>query len=222
MLEPSHAWQQATAANNISQMLTPHPSQGHTMEFGPPHKARMQGQPKMDEEKKRLGKRERGTPTKIPEDFFQAMPLAAGAMSYPARPTQHEQVSARAQAAAMAVRIFSALAQCSRSAKRAAPRTNRRARAPATSKSGCSGASTCSSSSSGVARHSGQRGGGVEPEAVGLRARAVRGHCRWPTDAAGPLACIVILKATHTLWLRLGNGGSLGSLCDHDHQFGAA
>ena len=40
----------------------------------------------------------------MPEDFFQAMPLAAGAMSYPARPTQHEQVSARAQAAAMAVR----------------------------------------------------------------------------------------------------------------------
>ena len=104
MLEPSHAWQQATAANNIIQAMTPRPSQGHTMEYGPPHKARMQGRPKMDEEKKRLGKRERGTPTKIPEDFFQAMPLAAGAMSYPARPTQHEQVSARAQAAAMAVR----------------------------------------------------------------------------------------------------------------------
>ena len=104
MLEPSHAWQQATATNNIIQMMTPRPSQGHTMEYGPPHKARRQGQPQTSEEKKRLGKRERGTPTRIPEDFFQAMPLAAGAMSYPARPTQHEQVSVRAQAAAMAVR----------------------------------------------------------------------------------------------------------------------
>ena len=104
MLEPSHAWQQAMAANSIIQMMTPRPSQGHAMEYGPPHKARMQGRPKMDEEKKRLGKRERGTPTKMPEDFFKAMPLAAGAREYPMRPTQHDQVSARAQAAAMAVR----------------------------------------------------------------------------------------------------------------------
>ena len=87
-----------------SQMMTPRPSQGHTMEYGPPHKARRQGQPQMDEAKKRLGKRERGTPTKMPEDFSQAMPLAAGSRTYPARPTQHDQRSARAQAAAMAVR----------------------------------------------------------------------------------------------------------------------
>ena len=32
------------------------------------------------------------------------MPLAAGARTYPMRPTQHDQRSARAQAAAMAVR----------------------------------------------------------------------------------------------------------------------
>ena len=106
MLEPSHAWQQATAANNIIQAMTPRPSQGHPMQYGPPHQARMQGQPqkRMGAKTKPLGKRERGTPTKMPEDFFQAMPLAAGAMSYPARPTQHQQVSVRAQAAAMAVR----------------------------------------------------------------------------------------------------------------------
>ena len=66
----------------------------------------MQGQPqkRMKEKTKPLGKYKRGSPTKMPEDFFQAMPLAAGAMSAPARPTQHDQRSARAQAAAMAVR----------------------------------------------------------------------------------------------------------------------
>ena len=53
---------------------------------------------------KPLGKRDRGDPTKMPEDFFQAMPAPKGARQYPTRPTQHDQVSARAQAAAMAVR----------------------------------------------------------------------------------------------------------------------
>jgi len=106
MLEPSHAWQQATAANNIIQAMTPRPSQGHAMEYRAPHEGRMQGQPqkRMGQKARPLGKRDRGTPTKMPEDFFKAMPLAAGAMSYPARPTQHDQRSARAQAAAMAVR----------------------------------------------------------------------------------------------------------------------
>ena len=42
--------------------------------------------------------------TKMPQDFFQAMPAAAGTRSYPQRPTQHDQISARGQAAAMAVR----------------------------------------------------------------------------------------------------------------------
>ena len=106
MLEPSHAWQQATAANNIIQAMTPRPSLGHTSLYGPPMDARMHGHPKsrMTEKKKTLGVRERGTPTKMPEDFFQAMPTPKGARQYPMRPTQHDQVSARAQAAAMAVR----------------------------------------------------------------------------------------------------------------------
>ena len=68
--------------------------------------ARMQGNPgrRMAGKTKPLGQRERGTPTKMPTDFFQAMPLAAGVRSYPQRPTQHDQVSARGMAAAMAVR----------------------------------------------------------------------------------------------------------------------
>ena len=53
---------------------------------------------KMAGKSKPLGKREQGTPTKMPEDFF--TPKSAR----PMRPTQHDQVSARAQAAAMAVR----------------------------------------------------------------------------------------------------------------------
>ena len=106
MLEPSHAWQQATAANNIIQAMTPRPSQGHTSLYGPPMDARMQGKPqkKMAGKSKPLGKRDRGDPTKMPEDFFQAMPAPKGARQYPTRPTQHDQVSARAQAAAMVVR----------------------------------------------------------------------------------------------------------------------
>ena len=55
---------------------------------------------KMAGKSKPLGKREQGTPTKMPEDFL--MPKSA--RQFPMRPTQHDQVSARAQAAAMAVR----------------------------------------------------------------------------------------------------------------------
>ena len=82
--------------------MTPRPSLGHTSLYGPPIDARMHGHPKsrMTEKKKTLGVRERGTPTKMPEDFL--MPTQKG--QYPMRPTQHDQVSARAQAAAMAVR----------------------------------------------------------------------------------------------------------------------
>ena len=46
MLEPSHAWQQATAANNIIQAMTPRPSLGHTSLYAPPLDARMHGHPK--------------------------------------------------------------------------------------------------------------------------------------------------------------------------------
>ena len=76
------------------------------MQYRAPHEARMQGQPqkRMKEKTKPLGKRDRGVPTKMTADFFKAMPLAAGARTYPMRPTQHQQVSVRAQAAAMAVR----------------------------------------------------------------------------------------------------------------------
>ena len=98
MLEPSYAWQEATATNNVIQAMTPRPSLGHTSLYGPPVDARMQGKPKMKMagKSKPLGKREQGTPTKMPEDFL--MPKSS------MRPTQHDQVSARAQAAAMAVR----------------------------------------------------------------------------------------------------------------------
>ena len=70
--------------------------------YGPPVDARMQGKPKMKMagKSKPLGKREQGTPTKMPEDFL----MPKGARQFPMRPTQHDQVSARAQAAAMAVR----------------------------------------------------------------------------------------------------------------------
>ena len=102
MLEPSYAWQEATATNNVIQAMTPRPSLGHTSLYGPPVDARMQGKPKMKMagKSKPLGKREQGTPTKMPEDFL----MPKGARQFPMRPTQHDQVSARAQAAAMAVR----------------------------------------------------------------------------------------------------------------------
>ena len=83
--------------------MTPRPSQGHTSLFGPPNQARMQGKPKTQEKTKPLGKRDKGEPTKIPENFFQAMPQPKGAKKYPTRPTEHDQRSARGQAAAMAV-----------------------------------------------------------------------------------------------------------------------
>ena len=106
MLEPSHAWQQATAANNVIQAMTPKAPPGHSSMYAAAMSARMQGNPgkRMAGKTKPLGQRERGTPMKMPQDFFQAMPAAAGARSYPQRPTQHDQVSARGMAAAMAVR----------------------------------------------------------------------------------------------------------------------
>ena len=106
MLEPSHAWKQATAANNVIQAMTPPAPPGHTSLYAQAMNARLHGKPgkRMAAKTKPLGQRERGTPTKMPEDFWQAMPRPAGARSYPQRPTQHDQRSARAQAAAMAVR----------------------------------------------------------------------------------------------------------------------
>ena len=106
MLEPSHAWQQATAANNVIQAMTPKAPPGHSSMYAHAMNARMQGNPgkRMAAKTKPLGQHASGTPTKMPQDFFQAMPAAAGARSYPQRPTQHDQVSARGMAAAMAVR----------------------------------------------------------------------------------------------------------------------
>ena len=106
MLEPSHAWQQATAANNVIQAMTPKAPPGNTSMYAHAMDARMQGNPgkRMAAKTKPLGQRERGTPTKMAEDFYQRMPAPASARSYPQRPTQHDQVSARAAAAAMAVR----------------------------------------------------------------------------------------------------------------------
>ena len=51
---------------------------------------------------KPLGKHDKGQSTKMPEDFYKAMPEPKGARKYPARPTQEDQRSKRAQAAAMA------------------------------------------------------------------------------------------------------------------------
>ena len=98
-------------------MQQPHAPRGHAATMGPPHGARMQGKPnkRLKQKTKPLGKREKGQPTKMPEDFFQAMPLPKGAKQYPkstgkipgfrtvARPTQEEERAKRAQAAAMAV-----------------------------------------------------------------------------------------------------------------------
>ena len=77
----------------------------------------MQGKPnkRLKQKTKPLGKHEKGQPTKMPEDFFQAMPAPKGAKQYPnpkgqipgfrtvARPTQEDERAKRAQAAAMAV-----------------------------------------------------------------------------------------------------------------------
>ena len=52
---------------------------------------------------KPLGKHDKGQATKAPQDFYKAMPEPKGARTYPARPTQEDQRSKRAQAAAMAV-----------------------------------------------------------------------------------------------------------------------
>ena len=65
--------------------------------------------------KKPLAKYDRGTPTTMPQNFLQAMPLPKGAKEYPksegqipgyrtvVRPTEEEERAKRAQAAAMAV-----------------------------------------------------------------------------------------------------------------------
>ena len=105
-MRPSHAWQEASVANNIIQAMTPKAPPGHTSLYAQAMNARLHGKPqkRMKQKTKALGQRERGTPTKMPEDFFEAMPAPKGARTYPQRPTQHDQVAARAQAAAMAVR----------------------------------------------------------------------------------------------------------------------
>ena len=84
------------------QMQQPHAPKGHG---GPPHVGRKQGAPdkRMKQKTKPLNKRERGQPTKIPEDFYKAMPAPKGAKSFPVRPTQDDERAKRAQAAAMAV-----------------------------------------------------------------------------------------------------------------------
>ena len=104
-MHQSYAWQQATAENNIVQMQQPHAPRGHAATMGPPHGARMQGKPnkRLKQKTKPLGKREKGQPTKMPEDFFEAMPAPKGAKKFPVRPTQEDQRTKRAQAAAMAV-----------------------------------------------------------------------------------------------------------------------
>ena len=55
----------------------------------------------MEKKTKALGKK--GTPTQMPQDFFKAMPAPKGAKSYPVRPTQEDQRTKRAQAAALVV-----------------------------------------------------------------------------------------------------------------------
>ena len=64
----------------------------------------MQGKPnkRLKQKTKPLKKHDKGQPTKAPEDFYKAMPEPKGAQKYP-RPTQEDQRSKRAQAAAMAV-----------------------------------------------------------------------------------------------------------------------
>ena len=101
MLEPSYAWQEATAKNNVIQAMTPRFPAG----FPTGARMRMQGKPdkRLKEKTRPLPKRNKGVPTKMPEDFFQAMPAPAGARVAGQRPTQADQRSARAQAAAMAV-----------------------------------------------------------------------------------------------------------------------
>ena len=102
MLEPSYAWQEATAKNNIIAAMTPRPPAGFPTGA---RMGRMQGKPdkRLKEKTRPLPKRSKGVPTKMPEDFFQAMPAPAGARVAGQRPTQADQRSARAQAAAMAV-----------------------------------------------------------------------------------------------------------------------
>ena len=116
-MQASYAWQQATAANNIVQMQQPHAPRGHAQTMGQPHGGRMQGKPNMrlKQKTKPLGKREKGQPTKMHENFLQAMPAPKGAKQFPnpkgqipgyrtvERPTQEEERAKRAQAAAMAV-----------------------------------------------------------------------------------------------------------------------
>ena len=116
-MQASYAWQQATAANNIVQMQQPHAPKGHAQTMGPPHGGRMQGKPnkRLRQKTKPLGKHEKGQPTQMPQDFFEAMPLPKGAREYPkskgpipgyrtvSRPTQEEERAKKAMAAAMAV-----------------------------------------------------------------------------------------------------------------------
>ena len=125
-MQQSYAWQQATAANNVVQMETPHAPKGHASHFAAPiqsvapAKARMQGLPdkRLKKKMKPLRKYDEGTSTKAPENWFSHPPKgykAPAAKEYPkskgkipgyrtvARPTQADERAKRAQAAAMAV-----------------------------------------------------------------------------------------------------------------------
>ena len=113
-MQQSYAWQQATAANNVIQAATP---QTHV---GAPDLARRQGRPgkRLKQKTKPLGKHDKGTPSKAPENWFSHPPKgykAPAAKVYPnpqgqipgyrtvERPTEADERAKRAQAAAMAV-----------------------------------------------------------------------------------------------------------------------
>ena len=117
-MQQSYAWQQATAANNVIQMETPHAPKGHAM--GAPDAARRQGRPAkgLKQKTKPLGKYDKGEPKVAPENWFSHPPKGyktPATKEYPkskgkipgyrtvARPTQADERAKRAQAAAMAV-----------------------------------------------------------------------------------------------------------------------
>ena len=98
--------------------MVPDAPRGHPSTFAPANPSRMQGdRPKRMREKKPALKRGAGTPLDAPKDFFAAMPVPKGAVSYgkqepkrgggksrPAkRPTEQSMRSKRAAAAALVV-----------------------------------------------------------------------------------------------------------------------
>ena len=95
----------ASAANNIIERETPRIPVGNPLAARAANEARMRGKPqkRMKQKKKPLGTFAAGTPTITPKEFYKAMPRPAGAMGYPARPTQLDMREARAHAATMAI-----------------------------------------------------------------------------------------------------------------------